>query len=180
MKKWLVSLAAVAAVVLAAPRVSARDAAVYASAQAGLQTRGDTGLQLGFEVGGHWSLLDGYVSYMGFGSGRSISRGILGVRGTLGTGRLRLMLRAGAGAVHESSGALTSPLGPTPMPTILSRTGVVVRGGGSLDVRLYGGAWLGAGGDVEGFSFLNSGSLGFTTRGVNALGILKLTLEYAF
>jgi hypothetical protein len=177
MKKWLVSLAVAGALVLAARRVAARDAGVYASAQAGLQTRADTGLQLGFEGGGHWRLLDGYVSYMGFGSGRSISRAILGVRGTLGTGRFRVMLRAGAGAIHESSGALTSPVGAT---TMLTRTGAVVRGGGSLDVRLYGGAWLGAGADVEAFSFLHSGSLGATTRGTNVLGILKLTLEFGF
>jgi hypothetical protein len=173
MKKWVQSLAAALSIALAAPRAEAKLAAVYASGQGGIQTHGDTGLQLGFEAGVRVLLFDGYVDYMGFGSGKSVSRAIVGVRGALGKGWLRLVLRGGVGAIRESSGALTTPVGAT----TLTRTGGVVRGGGAVEVHLFPGGWLGAGVDGEAYDFLNSNTLGFSNHGSNLLGVLRLTIE---
>jgi hypothetical protein len=172
-RKLIACLVAAGAVAFAAPAADARNAAIYASAQGGWQTSGDTGLQLGFEAGARVFIFDGYVDYMGFGSGRSISRAILGVRGGLGTGALRLTLRGGAGAIRESSGALMTPVGPT----TLTRTGGVLRGGAALELRLYKGAWIGAGVDGEAYTFWG-GNTGHTTSGSNVLGVARLTIEF--
>jgi hypothetical protein len=172
-KKGLVSLAAALSVALVTSGVAeAKIAAVYASGQGGIQTHGDTGLQLGFEAGVRVLLFDGYVDYMAFGSGKSVSRAIVGVRGTLGSGWLRLVLRGGVGAIRESSGALTSPLGPA----TLTRSGGVARGGGALEARLFYGTWLGAAVDGEAYNFLGN-SMGFSAHGSNLLGVLRLTFE---
>jgi hypothetical protein len=174
MKKWLVCLATAAAVALGARHAEAKTVALYGSGQGGVQTRGDTGFQAGFEVGAHVLLFDAYVGYMGFGTDRSVSRAIVGLRGGLGGEHLRLVLRAGVGAIHESSGALTTALGPA----TLTRTGGVARAGGSLEVRLFsGGLWLGAGVDGETFGFLGNNSLGFSNHGSNLLAVGKLTFE---
>jgi hypothetical protein len=178
-KKALVYLAVVTLVALLASSAEAklsteaRPAAVYASAQVGLQTHGDTSLQGGFDLGLHWWLVDGYINYMGLGSGKSVSRAIVGVRGTLGSGWLRLVLRGGVGAIHESSGALTTPVGAT----TLTRTGGVVRGGLGLEARIFPGGWLGVGIDGEAYDFLGSNTFGFSTRGSNLLGVARLTFE---
>jgi hypothetical protein len=173
MKKWLICLAAAAVLGLAASRADATVVSLYGTGQGGIQTHGDTGLQAGFEVGAHVLLFDGYVSYMGFGSDRSVSRGIVGLRYGLGSDRLRLVLRLGAGAIHESSGALTTALGPA----TLTRTGAVGRAGGSLEVRTYSALWFGLGVDAETYGFLGSNNLGFASHGSNVLGVAKLTFE---
>jgi len=173
MKRWFVSLAAALSTALIAPRAQAKLAAIYASGQGGLQTHGDTGLQLGGELGVRVLLFDGYVDYMGFGSGKSVTRAIVGLRGGLGRGWLRLVLRGGVGAIREQSGALTTPVGAT----TLTRTGGVLRGGGAVEVRLFPGGWLGVGVDGEAYDFLNSNTLGFSNHGSNLLGVLRLTIE---
>jgi hypothetical protein len=173
MKKLCVCVAAAASIALGAPRAEAKIAAIYGSGQAGLQTRGDTGAQYGFELGAHVLIFDGYVDYMGFGSGRSVSRAIVGLRGGLGTGAFRLVLRAGVGAIREASGALTTSLGAT---TTLTRTGGDARAGAAVEGRLYHGLWLGVGADGEVYGFLGN-SLGFASHGTNVLGVVKLTVE---
>lgn len=179
MKKALVYLAVVTLLaLLASPAeaklsTEARPAAVYASAQVGLQTHGDTSLQGGFDLGLHIWLFDGYINYMGLGSGKSVSRAIVGVRGTLGSGWVRLVLRGGVGAIHESSGALTTPVGAT----TLTRTGGVVRGGAAVEARIFPGGWLGVGIDGEAYDFLGSNDFGFSNHGSNLLGVARLTFE---
>jgi hypothetical protein len=173
-KKGLVSLGVAAlSVALLAPRAEAKVAAVYAAAQSGIQTHGDTGLQYGFEAGVRVLLFDGYIDYMAFGSGKSVSRAIVGVRGTLGSGWLHLVLRGGVGAIRESSGALTTPVGPA----TLTRTGGVVRGGAALEAHVFPGGWLGLGVDGEAYDFLGN-SAGFSSHGSNLLGVLRLTVEF--
>ena len=182
MKKGLVSLAAVLFVLLARsshrpPRrrcpPEAKPAVVYVSAQGAIQTHGDTGLQAGFDLGLRIWLFDGYIDYMAFGSGKSVSRAIVGVRGTLGSGWIRLVLRGGFGALHESSGALTTPVGAT----TLTRTGGVVRGGAAVEARIFPGGWLGVGIDGEAYDFLGSNDFGFSNHGSNLLGFARLTFE---
>jgi hypothetical protein len=172
MKKLLAGLVAAATVALAAPRADAKVAAVYASGQVGAQTRGNHGVQLGFEAGAHVLIFDGYVSYLAFGAGQSVSRAILGLRGGFGVGPVRLVLRGGLGAIRESSGALTGPAGTID----ISRTGGVARGGASLEGRLYHGVWLGLGADAEEFLFSSNGP-GLDTHGGNIVGLFKLTIE---
>jgi hypothetical protein len=178
-KKRLVSLAAVTLCALLAPpaqaklSTDAKPVVVYASAQGGIQTHGDTSWQAGFDLGLHFWLFDGYIDYMGLGSGKSVSRAIVGVRGTLGSGWVRLVLRGGVGAIHESSGALTTPVGAT----TLTRTGGVVRGGAAVEARIFPGGWLGVGIDGEAYDFLGSNTFGFSNHGSNLLGIARLTYE---
>jgi hypothetical protein len=177
MKKWLVCLAAAAIVTFLGSRAHAKPAAVYVSAQAGAQTRGDTGAQYGVEGGGHVFIFDGYVSYMALGENRSVSRGIVGLRGGLEVGFLRFVLRGGVGAIREVNGALTVPVGSA---ATLTRTGFVARGGGELDARLWHGLYLGVAIDGESFGFLKTNGFSFAAHGNNVLGVGKLTFEFGF
>jgi hypothetical protein len=172
MKKGLVSLAAALTLALSAPRAEAKAVAVYASGQTGLQTHGDTSLQYGFEAGLHVFLFDGYVEYMAFGSSKSVSRAIVGVRGALGSGRFRLVLRGGVGGIRESSGALTTATGPS----TLTRSGGVARGGAAVEARLFYSTYLGLAIDGEAYNFLGNNQ-GFSAHGSNLLGTLRLTFE---
>jgi hypothetical protein len=173
MKKLCVCVAVAASLTLFASRAEAKLAAIYGSGQAGLQTKGDTGTQIGFELGAQMLIFDGYIDYMAFGSGRSVSRAIVGLRGGLGFGMFRLVLRGGVGAIRETSGALTTTVGAF----AASRTGGVVRGGVALEGRIYTGIWLGVGVDGEAFGFFDDNGRGLAATGSNALGVIKLTLE---
>jgi hypothetical protein len=180
MKKILFSLVAVIVIALAAPRAEAKLAALYATGQGGVQSTAETAPGLGFELGARVLIVDGYVDYMNFGPSESVTRGILGVRGGLGTEGLRLVLRAGAGAIREEHGALMGDAYAPP-----SRTGAVARAGGGLDARLDPLFYLGFMVDAETFLFPESGTVavGATNvptsyrRGADVFASLRLTFE---
>jgi hypothetical protein len=173
MKKLVVCVAAAAVVSLLAARADAKLVALYASGQGGLQNTGDTGPQGGFEVGARAFIFDGYVDYMAFGSGKSVSRAIIGLRGGVGLSVFRFVLRGGVGAIREDNSALTMPVGTN---LTVSRTGGVARAGAAVEGRVAPFTWLGLGVDGEEFGFLTSDP-GFTKHGSDVLGTLKLTFE---
>jgi hypothetical protein len=181
MKKVLVCLTAVACLALPARRARAavpvqgvdqKHDAMYASGQAGLQTKGSDNSQAGVEIGAHLYIFDGYVDYMWLGSGRSTARAIVGVRGAVGTEHLRLVVRGGVGAIREQSGALSVPVGTISA----TRFGGVVRGGIALEARLWRFMWAGVGVDGEAYNFIGDSTLS-PQNGANVLGVVKLTFE---
>jgi hypothetical protein len=172
MRRLLVGLLAALTFILGASTADAKIAALYASGQGGLQNTGDTQWQAGFEVGARATIVDGYVDYMGFGSGRSVSRGIVGLRGALGLGPLRLSLRGGVGAIREDNEALSMPT----TDISVTRTGGVARVGGAIEAKVAPLVWLGAGVDAEEFHFL-SNNQNMARTGSDVLGTLKLTFE---
>jgi hypothetical protein len=180
MKKLLLALAIAGGVALAAPRADAKVVALYATGQGGFQNTGENTPGLGFELGARPLILDGYVDYTGFGQGESVARGILGLRGGFGNQDLRLVLRAGAGAIREDHGAL---MGATYAPP--SRTGAVARAGVGIDARLDPLFYLGFMVDAETFAFPGSETvnLGNTqvassyTQGADVFAAIRLTFE---
>jgi hypothetical protein len=170
MKKLPFALCALMALTLCASPADANVAAVYATGQGGVQNTGNTDPGIGFELGARLLILDCYVDYMSFGGGESVSRGILGLRGGLGTKNFRLVLRGGLGGIREQNGALTHPLsGP-------DRTGAVARAGVDLEGRINPLFWLGFGVDGESYVFPNN-SQGFVTTGSDVFASLKLIFE---
>ena len=107
----LVAVAAAASVLaLGASPADAKIAAIYGAGQGSLQNTGDTSLQGGFEVGARVTIVDAYVDYMSLGSGKTISRGIVGLRGALGVGPLQVESCAGGvGAIRADEEALMLP-----------------------------------------------------------------------
>jgi hypothetical protein len=180
MKTTLFGLVVAGVLALTAPRADAKIAALYATGQGGVQNAGEMAPGLGFELGARILILDGYVDYMTFGQPESVTRGIVGVRGGLGTQDLRLVLRAGLGAIREDHGAL---MGTGYAPP--SRTGGVARAGAGLDARLDPLFYLGFMVDAETFVFPDSGTVtvGTTTvpasyrQGADVLASLRLTFE---
>jgi hypothetical protein len=172
MRRLLVCLAVVGSVAVCASRADAKIAALYASGQGGLQNTGDPGLQGGFEVGARILIFDGYVDYMAAGSGRSISRGVVGLRGALSAGPLRFVLRGGLGAIRIDNEAVMPPAGEVEF----SRTGGVARAGAAIEGNVAPLIWLGLGVDGEEYGFLNNVP-GLGTHGSDVLGTLKLTFE---
>jgi hypothetical protein len=180
MKKILFGLVAVSVIALAAPRADAKLAALYATGQGGVQNTSETAPGLGFELGARVLILDGYVDYMNFAPSESVTRGILGVRGGLGTDGLRLVLRAGAGAIREEHGALMGGAYAPP-----SRTGGVARAGAGLDARLDPLFYLGFMVDAETFLFPEPGAVAVGTagaptsyrQGADVFAALRLTFE---
>jgi hypothetical protein len=172
MRRLLVCLAVVGSMAVCAPRADAKMAALYASGQGGLQNTGDPGLQAGFEVGARVLIFDGYVDYMAADSGRTISRGIIGLRGALGVGPLRFVLRGGAGAIRIDNEAVMRPAGDV----VVTRTGGVARAGAAIEAKVAPLIWLGLGVDGEEYGFLNNVA-GLGTHSSDVLGTLKLTFE---
>ena len=173
MKRLLVAVAAAASLlVLGASAADAKIAAIYGAGQGGLQNTGDTGLQGGFEVGARVTIVDAYVDYMSLGNGKTISRGIVGLRGALGVGPLRFVLRGGVGAIRADEEALMLPAGTVG----ITRTGGVARLGGAVEANVAPLVWLGLGVDGEEYAFLASNPE-VATHGSDVLGTLKLTFE---
>jgi hypothetical protein len=90
-----------------------------------------TATGLGVQAGARLLIFEAYGDHTVFGAGSSVSRGILGLRGAIGLGGFRLVLRGGGGVMEERGGAL---LGQTYGAT--DRTGVVARAGLALERRL--------------------------------------------
>ena len=180
MKKFLLGLTAAAVVALGASRADAKAVAIYAAGEGGVQNTGEGTPGLGFELGARVLLLDGYVGYTVYGPSESVARGILGVRGGIGDKDVRLVLRAGLGAIREEHGAL---MGTAMAPP--TRTGGVARAGIGLDARLDPLFYLGFMVDAETFLFPGSETVavGGTRvassyqQGADVFAALKLTFE---
>jgi hypothetical protein len=132
---------------------------------------------LGFQLGARVLIFEGYFDRTGFGSGASVSRGILGLRAGFG-GDTRLVLRAGGGVITEEGGALTGMSLGVPQ-----REGVVGRAGVAVETRLspgpaklLGGAAL----DGEVFSLASASPApnGFTGRTQGSDAFLSLYLKF--
>jgi len=170
MKRFILGLVAATAIALFAGRAEAKVIALYASGQGGVQTMGQSTPGLGVELGARVLILDAYVDYTAFSSTESISRGIFGVRGGIGSRDFRLVLRAGVGGIHEDGGALTGPLGAP------ARTGGVARAGASFEGRLNKLTYLGFGVDGETYRFADN-SFGIATEGSDIFAAMRLTFE---
>jgi len=170
MKKLLLGIVAAAAIGLSATRADAKIAAVYASGEGGIESTGQGDPGLGFELGGRLLIFDGYLDYMGFGDDQAVSRAILGLRGGFGTPEFRLVLRGGAGAIHEQNGALTGSL------MRADRTGGVARLGAGIEGRLNPLLWLGFNVDGETYKFDNDVP-GAPSQGSDVLAAMKLMFE---
>jgi hypothetical protein len=171
MKKLLLILATGILITFGAATAEAKVAAVYASGYGGVQSGTNSETGLGFNLGARILIFDGYVDYTGFGQGTSVSRGILGLRGGFGTSDLRLVLRAGAGAIREQGGALTGPLGAP------DRTGAVARAGVAIEGAVAPVLYVGFGVDGESFVLPDNGIPGSPTRGSDIFASLRLTFE---
>ncbi|HET6151033.1 MAG TPA: hypothetical protein VFH68_26090 [Polyangia bacterium] len=128
---------------------------------------------IGFQLGARLLIFEGYYDRTAFGSGASVSRGILGLRGGFGGKDLRLVLHAGAGVITEEGGALTGmTVGAA------ERNGVVGRAGVALERRLMPVLWGGAALDGEIFSLsAATSSTGPRTEGQDAFLSLYLKFE---
>jgi hypothetical protein len=179
-------LVAVGAVALSAAPARADVVAAYVEGHGGVGnneggTRASTsgssssGLSpaVGFQLGARLLIFEGYYDRTAFGSGASVSRGILGLRVGLGSQDLRLVLHAGGGVVTEEGGALTGmTVGAA------ERNGVVGRAGVALEKRLMPTLWGGAALDGEVFSLsAATSSTGPRTEGQDAFLSLYLKFE---
>lgn len=94
---------------------------------------GDTAGGVGVQAGARLLIFEGYGDYTAFGSGQSVLRGIVGLRGAVGLGGFRLVLRGGGGLLDERGGVLT---GRAADGTGNERIGVVARAGVALERQL--------------------------------------------
>jgi hypothetical protein len=181
MKKILLGLAVAAVACFSAPRAEAKVVALYAAGEGGVQSTNGSWPGLGFELGARVLILDGYVDYTTFGQNASIARGILGLRGGLGGGDLRLVLRAGVGGIREENGALMGAAMEAP-----ARTGGVARAGAGIDARLDPLLYLGFMIDAETYAFPGTETVAVGTtnvpasysRGADVFAALRLTFEF--
>jgi hypothetical protein len=169
MNKAILGTVAAVTLTLLATRAEAKAVAVYASGHAGVQNDSRTDTGLGFTLGGRIFLFDGYADFTRFGERESVSRGIVGLRGGFGDD-LRLVLRAGAGAIREEGGALTGPL------SAANRTGGVVRAGVALEAAVNPLLYLGFGIDTEHYRFATD-TPGSPTEGSDVFAALRATFE---
>jgi hypothetical protein len=152
LKAWPVALS-LAVVGLAAPRVRAEVAAVYAEGHGGV-TAGGTGAGdastggIGFRLGARVLIFEGYYDYTDFGGGAAVGRGIGGLRAGFGGRDVRLVLRIGGGVITESGGVLTG--GGLDLGT---HTGGVGRIGAALEAQVAPAFLIGLGIDGESFVF---------------------------
>jgi hypothetical protein len=132
---------------------------------------------LGFQLGARLLIFEGYFDRTSFGSGASVSRGILGLRAGLGSQDLRLVLRAGGGVITEEGGALTGMSLGAP-----ERQGVVARAGVAVEKSLAPGKlWGGAGLDGEVFSLASATAIpssGYAGRTQGSDAFLSIYLKF--
>ena len=155
MKVIAATMVGLVALVGAAGTSRADIVAAFADGHGGISSQGGTtnpdgtsssATGLGFRLGARVLIFEGYYDYTGFGSGSSVSRGILGVRGGFGTNKLRLVLRAGGGIIGEEGGALTGRALGAP-----DRRGAVGRIGAAVEARVAPLLLMGVGVDGERF-----------------------------
>jgi hypothetical protein len=123
------------------------------SAGSGSMPTAGTAGGLGVQVGARLLIFEAYGDHTVFAAGTSVSRAILGLRGAIGLGGFRLVLRGGGGVLDERGGALLGQANG-----ISERTGVVARGGIALERRLAPTLLGGLGVEAEAFNLSNSPS----------------------
>jgi hypothetical protein len=170
MRRYLSGFVILIAIVAGTSRADAKVAAVYASGYGGMQSGPEADPGLGLTLGARLLIFDGYLDYTGFSRDISVSRAILGLRGGFGSGKTRLVLRGGAGAIREQGGALTGPLGAP------DRTGGVLRLGAAVETAVAPVLFLGFGVDGESYLMPSNGA-GSATRGSDIFASLRLTFE---
>lgn len=99
----------------------------------------------GFQAGAHLLMFDGYYDRTAFSRG-SVSRLVIGLRGSSEYWRIRLTARAGVGALWEEEAVLGEAM------TLEPRSGAVARAGAALDYRLTPAIFLGFAFDAEAFA----------------------------
>ena len=187
MKRLIAPVIVLALALAWAGRARADIIAAYLQGQGGVSSASPEGARtsgqssssdntgLGLTLGMRVLIFEGYVDHTRFGEGQSASRGIVGVRAGIGTEGLRLVLRAGVGALVERGGALTERI-----PTSLERTGGVARAGASLEAKLATALWGGIGLDGEAFTLGNTAGEAFgsnAVRGTDLFASLRLLFE---
>jgi hypothetical protein len=186
MKTALVMASAAAALLMAgAGPARAEIVAAYMDGYGGLSSHpsGDSATSsrsgatpgLGFEIGARVLIFDAYFDRVAFGDGRGTSRGILGLRGGLGLGSLRLVLRGGVGVLLEQGGALTGADAAT-----ADRHGLVARAGVAVEKRLDPKVFaIGLALDGEYFILDSLGGAppGTRNQGSDILGSLRVKFE---
>jgi hypothetical protein len=126
---------------------------------------------LGFQLGARLLLLESYLDHTRFGEGASVTRGVLGLRGGLGSRNLRLVLRGGLGVVEERGGALSGRSALVP-----ERQGGVARVGVALETRVAPLLLAGFGIDGERF-ILRDPATATNIVGSDIFASLKLMFE---
>ena len=120
---------------------------------------------LGVQAGLRLLIFEAYADHTSLGSGSSLTRGILGLRGAIGLGTWRLILRGGGGVISERGGALTGGLDGAP-----DRTGVVARAGAALEKKLARTLHAGFGVEGEVFDLITGQEIGGTGAATQITG----------
>ena len=146
-----------------------------------VQTDGNSGTAasssgaLGVQAGLRFLIFEGYGDHTSFGSGSSVERGIVGLRGAFGIGGMRLVLRGGGGVISEHGGALTGHL-----TGVSDRSGAVARAGVALEKKLAPTLLAGFGLEGEAFSVMAGGvptQTGGIITGTDVLASFHLKFE---
>jgi hypothetical protein len=177
----------VAAVICIAVPAHADLAAVYLQGNGGLASgrvnqppeggaSPDYGPAFGAQLGARVLFGEGYIDHTAFSGSRGVTRYVLGVRGGVGLGDIKLFLRGGVGYLSEHGGALAGELMP-----MRDRRGFIARGGGGVESSLGGGFYLGGAVEAEYFhvSPHDASMFGDEARsGTDMFGYLYLKLQF--
>jgi hypothetical protein len=132
------------------------------SSGAGSMPTAGTAGALGVQVGARLLVFEAYGDHTVFSAGTSVSRAIVGLRGAIGLGGFRLVLRGGGGVLDERGGALLGQANG-----VTERTGVVARAGIALERQLAPTLLGGLGVEGEAFNLSNSASGTSTISAIN-------------
>ena len=130
------------------------------------------GSAVGLKLGAHLFMLEGYYDRTAFSSGGTVSRGIVGLRGSADFTRLRLTARAGLGMMWEEDDVLGG------MSASGERSGGVARAGLALDYRFTRAVYVGAAFDAEAFAIApDDAAMDDYHTGTDVMGTLHLGFE---
>jgi hypothetical protein len=128
------------------------------------------GAAWGVQLGARFTIFEGYIERNAVGEG-SVSRAVLGVRGALGFGDTRLVLRSGLAGLRETDGALAGG-----DETIADRSGLALRAGGAIEYKLARTLLVGFAIDSEYYG-VTPGGVDDIDTGFDVFGTLQLTFE---
>jgi len=155
-------IAMVSVLALTAAPARAEIVAAYVQGQGGVSSPrtgtdpGGSGAStpgVGVQGGVRLLMFEGYGDYMSFGGGVTTTRAIFGLRGALGLGSFRLIVRGGGGILKEEGGAVTGQALGVP-----AREGFVARAGVQLETKFAPTLLGGFGLDAETFSLAETGA----------------------